>query len=77
MQGGHTIVPLCTPQGMGYKWALACCVNIRKVSLKLVGNTREVGVNRLGVDVGGLESDEEKKSLLGGFNIKAVRFYQL
>ena len=52
-------------------------MNIRKVSLKLVGNTREVGVNRLGVDVGGLESDEEKKSLLGGFNIKAVRFYQL
>ena len=44
---------------MGYEWALACYTNIEKVGLKLVDNAEEVGVDRLRVDVGGLESDKE------------------
>ena len=42
------------------------------VGFKLVGGAGEVGVNRLCVDKCGLESDEECKVVLCGFNVKLV-----
>ena len=72
MEGGHTVTLLCTLQSMGYEWAFMGSANIGKVALQLICNTGEVGVDRVGVDVGGVKSDKEGECLLCRFNVQAV-----
>ena len=70
--GGNTKAPFCALQGTGHKGAFACRSHIREMRFKLVGNPREIRINRFGVDVRGLESDIKGKCPLCRFDVDVV-----
>ena len=53
--GGNTEMALGSLQCMGYKSTLAGVTDIREVCFKLVAYSKEVSVNRFGVDASGLK----------------------
>ena len=55
--GRNTKSPLGSLQGMGDEHALAGVMNMQKMCLNLVANTREISVDEFRIDVGRLERD--------------------
>ena len=63
----HHFAP-CT----GHKCAFACHSNVWEMRFKLVGNSREIGINRFGFDVCALEREVQGEGSFGGFNVDIV-----
>ena len=57
MVGQNTESPLGSLQGTGDEHALVGIMNVQKMCLSLVANTREISVNGFRIDVGRLEHD--------------------
>ena len=70
--GGDTKMALGSLQCMGYENTLAGATDIGEVGFKLVAYSREVSVDRFGVDVSGLKSDVKRQHLLSGFDVEAM-----
>ena len=60
-------------QSTGHKCAFVCHSHVREMRFKLVGDSREIGIDRFWVDVCTLESEVQGEGLFGGFNVDTVQ----
>ena len=57
---------------MGHKCAFACHSNVQEMRFELVGDSREIGIDRFGVDVHALECEVQGEGSFGEFNVNIV-----